>query len=107
LTDDTIGSMKKVPKAIYDHVSNAKLYFEAAQKFPPPTNFAVQILLLLVSWENIVIADKKLDAWAQRSAIDEKLLKDHREKFKGAPGISKSNSWTTWDSSQGGRVLDP
>lgn len=75
---------------IYDRIANARLYLEAAQKFPSPTNYAVQILLLLVSWENIIIADQEMHSWAQKSPIDRKLLKDHKEKLKGAHGISRT-----------------
>ena|SRR3990167_1854584 len=82
--------MKRVPKVIHDHIINARLYLEAVQKFPSPTNYAVQILLLLVSWENIVIADQELHRWARKSPGNIKLLRDHEEKFKGAHSISRT-----------------
>jgi hypothetical protein len=79
--------MKAIPDSAKDHISNARYYLEAANKLPPPTKDAAHILLLLISWENIVIADKELSAWATDKAIDPKIRKDHETKFKDAPEI--------------------
>jgi hypothetical protein len=70
-----------VPNEIKQFVSNARYYLEAANKFPPPTKDAAHILLLITSWENIVIADKQLHAWASGGQVDPKLLRDHEAKL--------------------------
>jgi hypothetical protein len=79
--------MKPIPKSVKEHISNAQHFLDAAKKFPPPTDGSVQILLLLVAWENITIADKELSAWADGGLTDTKLHKDHATKLKDAPEI--------------------
>ncbi|HET9174033.1 MAG TPA: hypothetical protein VFN56_01990 [Candidatus Saccharimonadales bacterium] len=70
-----------VPDEIRQFVSNARYYLEAADKFPSPTKDAAQILLLTISWENIIIADKKLHGWAVKEKLDPKLLRSHEAKL--------------------------
>ncbi len=82
--------MAKMPDSIEHYIANARLYFDAATKFPSPTNYAVEILLLLTSWENIALADGELAAWARDELLDGKLHKDHAAKFKGAPAIFRT-----------------
>jgi hypothetical protein len=71
----------KVPDEIKQFTSNARYYLEAADKFPSPTKDAAQILLLTISWENIIIADKKLHGRAVKEKIDPKLLRSHEAKL--------------------------
>ncbi len=81
--------MKPMPDSVKDHISNAHYYLKAAAKFPPPTQNAAHILLLLISWENIVIADSELSAWATRSDVNPQVYKDHAHKYKDAPEIHR------------------
>jgi hypothetical protein len=76
-----------VPVTIKDRVANARYYFDAAGKLPRPTQDAAHILLLLVGWENIAIADAELNAWANGDTAAERLYKDHASKLHGAPEI--------------------
>jgi hypothetical protein len=71
----------KVPDEVKQFTANARLYLEAAFKFPPPTNNAVHILLLIYGWENVVLADSKVHAWAMSEDINPKLLRDHETKL--------------------------
>lgn len=72
----------QVPNEIKQFTSNARYYLEAADKHPSPTKDAAQILLLTISWENIVLADKKLHSWAMKNeGIDPKLQKSHEAKL--------------------------
>lgn len=82
--------MKPIPESVKERISNAEYYLEAADKHPSPVQEAVHILLLLVAWENIVIADAELEAWAGEEDIDEKVYKDHAHKFKDAPEITRN-----------------
>lgn len=65
--------MKPIPDSVKAHISNARYYLEAADKHPAPTKDAVHTLLLLVAWENIVIADTELSAWANEADVDERI----------------------------------
>lgn len=78
---------KVIPESIKDYISNAKYYLGAARELPFHTHNAARILLLLVAWENIVIADKELDSWAFKTPANDKLYKDHLFKFTDAPEI--------------------
>jgi len=71
----------KVPSEIKHYASNAQHYLDAAGMFPEPINPAVEILLLITGWENIIIADKKLSEMASGLKIDTKVLKDHETKL--------------------------
>lgn len=71
----------KVPNEIKQFTSNARYYLEAADKFPSPTKDAAQILLLTISWENIIIADQKFHSWAVNEKLDPKLLRSHEAKL--------------------------
>lgn len=71
-----------VPESVKQFLSNARYYLEAAEQLPPPTKDAAHILLLITAWENVVIADKQLHAWALGENIDPKLLRDHEAKLK-------------------------
>lgn len=79
--------MHVVPIPIKERISNAHYYLECADKFPPPTKNAAHILLLLASWENIIIADEELSAWIDKKKVDPKLYRDHVHKFRKAPSI--------------------
>lgn len=81
--------MNAIPESIKDHISNAKYYLKAADQHPSPTQAAAHIQLLLVAWENIVIADAELTAWVDEDSVDEKIYKDHARKFKDAPKITR------------------
>ena len=81
--------MKKIPKSVSEHIANAKHYLEAADKHPAPTQNAVLILLLLIGWENIVIADHELSAWANEANLDPQIRKSHALKFKDLPGVTR------------------
>lgn len=70
-----------VPNAIKQFTSNARYYLEAADKFPSPTKDAAQILLLIIAWENVVLADKKIHSWAMSESTDPKLLRSHEVKL--------------------------
>lgn len=73
--------MSKVPGNVRQFISNAKYYLEAAGKIPQPTQDAAHILLLIIGWENLVRADKELEAWAQKKQIDPKIIRDHAAKL--------------------------
>lgn len=79
--------MRKIPTSIKDHISNARYYLEAGDKFPSPTRDAVLILLLLTAWENIQIAKEELSAWAQKDIPSKKLYRDHAHKFGKASSL--------------------
>lgn len=81
--------MKPIPNSIKEHISNAKYYLEAADKHPAPTKDAVHILLLLIGWENIVIADEELGAWAKEEDVDKKIYKSHARKFIKMPEVTR------------------
>ena len=74
--------MKKIPNSVYDHIANAKYYLDAADKHPQPTKDAVLILLLLVGWENIAIADHDLSVWVSDTNTDPSIRKSHAPKLK-------------------------
>jgi hypothetical protein len=74
--------MNAIPASVKEHISNARYYLEAADKFPPPTRNAVHILLLLIAHENIEQAKEELSSWAQKTSPNEKLYKSHAYKFK-------------------------
>lgn len=73
--------MAHVPQKIYERIATAKKLYDASTKFPPPTNYAAEILLLISGWENVILAEKELEAWARGEAIDPKLLRDHIAKL--------------------------
>jgi hypothetical protein len=79
--------MKPMPDSIQAHISNARYYLDAANKHPAPTQDAVHILLQLIAWENIVIADEELSAWATEDDVDERLYKSHATKYKAVPEV--------------------
>lgn len=79
--------MKPIPDSVRDHINNAEYYLTAAGKLPSPTQDAAHILLLLIGWENITIADEELNAWATGEDVDKKIYKDHARKFKNAPEV--------------------
>ena len=81
--------MKPIPNSIKESISNAKYYLEAADKHPAPTKDAVHILLLLIGWENIVIADEELGAWAKEEDVDKKIYKNHARKFRKMPEVTR------------------
>ena len=74
--------MKKIPKSVKEHISNAHYYLKAANKFPSPTFDAVRISLLLTARENIKIAEEELHAWAQGSKPAKDLYKSHAYKLR-------------------------
>lgn len=82
--------MKAIPDSVKAHISNAHYYLEAADKHPAPTKDAVHTLLLLVGWENIVIADEELSAWANEADVDERIYKSHATKYKDLPVVSRT-----------------
>ena len=79
----------KMPKSIREHTSNAEYYLSAANKHPTPTRNAVQILLLLIGWENIVIADEELNAWVRKEGVASAVYKSHARKLKDIPEVIK------------------
>lgn len=81
--------MKKMPNSIIEHILNAEYYREAADKHPAPTKDAVHILLLLIGWENIIVADEELKAWATEADVDEKVYKSHARKFRNIPEVTR------------------
>lgn len=81
--------MKQIPNSVIEHISNAKYYLAAADKHPAPTQNAVLILLLLVAWENIVIADHELSAWATETLADPNIRKSHAAKLKDIPVVKR------------------
>jgi len=81
--------MKNIPKSVSEHIANAKYYLDAADKHPQPTQNAALILLLLVGWENIVIADHELGAWANQADIDPQIRKSHAAKLKNVPDVTR------------------
>lgn len=74
--------MKKISASVKEHISNARYYLDAANKFPSPTRDAVRILLLLTARENIKIAEEELHAWAQGSKPTKDLYKSHAYKLR-------------------------
>lgn len=81
--------MKKIPKSILDHISNAKYYREAADKHPTPTQDAINILLLIIGWENIVIANEELKSWATNVKVAGSFYKSHSVKLKKIPQVTR------------------
>ena len=81
--------MKKIPKSIKDHISNAHCYLDSANKFPHPTCDAVRMLLLLTAWENIQIAEEELHSWVQKTTPSKKLYRSHAYKFHKAKPIER------------------
>jgi len=79
--------MRKMPRSIKEHVSNAEYYREAANLYPPPTKNAIHLLLLLIGWENIVIADKELEAWAKNDTVNSQVYKSHAIKLDIVPEV--------------------
>ncbi len=77
----------KIPKRIKERIKNAEYFLECADKFPPPTRNAAHILLLLIGWENIVIARDELHSWVDKKKTNPKLYRDHEHKFKDAGSI--------------------
>lgn len=77
----------KVPSRIKERIKNAHYFLECADKLPPPTRNAAHILLLLIGWENIVIARDELHAWVDKKKVDRKLYRDHEHKFKDAGSV--------------------
>lgn len=82
--------MKPIPDSVKAHISNARYYLEAADKHPAPTKDAVHTLMLLVAWENIVIADTELSAWANEADVDERIYKSHATKYKELPQVTRT-----------------
>lgn len=81
--------MRLMPDSVREHISNAEYYLEAAEKHPVPTRNAVYILLLLIGWENIALADAELGAWAKKDDVDEKMYKSHASKHRKTPEIRR------------------
>lgn len=81
--------MKPIPQSINEHIANARHYLQAADKHIQPAENAIIILLLLVGWENIVIADHELSAWATEADIDPSILKSHASKLKHLPKVTR------------------
>lgn len=81
--------MNAIPTSVKDHISNARYYLEAADKFRPPTRNAAHILLLLIAHENIEIAKEELISWAQKTTPNKELYKSHAYKFKKARPITQ------------------
>jgi len=81
--------MKPIPNSIKERISHAKYYLEAADKHPAPTKDAVHILLLLIGWENIAIADEELGAWAKEEDVDKQIYKSHARKFRKMPEVTR------------------
>jgi len=71
----------KLPRQIKQYSSNAQYYLQAADKFPSPTKDAVQILLLITGWENIILAEEELLSSQLDRLINPKLKKDHAVKL--------------------------
>lgn len=80
--------MPRVPNEIRDCISNAEYYLEAADRLPDKKENAAHIFLVILAWENLGRARKKLSNWAQKN--NKKLPNDHAvnledpEKFKGS-----------------------
>jgi len=87
-----MSNRKKIPISVSEHISNAKHYLEAADRFPAPTNYAVQILLLLIAWENIATANEELAAWAKAKDVDMSIYKSHAKKFSKPPEIHRNDT---------------
>lgn len=82
--------MKALPDSIKAHASNARYYLEAADRLPAPTRDAAHVLMLLIGWENIVIADEEMSAWANQADVDEKIYKSHSTKYKDLPEVTRT-----------------
>lgn len=78
----------KVPKGIKVRIENAQYFLWCADALPPPTRNAAHILLLLIGWENVIIAQDELDAWIAKKKVDPKLYTDHTYKFTKAGSIT-------------------
>jgi hypothetical protein len=74
--------MLAIPPEVEEYVANASRYLAAASRLPPPAHNAAHILLLIIGWENIVLADKTLSAWASSTTIEARLKRDHAEKLQ-------------------------
>ena len=74
--------MKRIPKSVKEHISNARYHLEAANQFPSPIRDADKISLLLTARENIKIAEEELHAWAQGAKPTEDLYKSHAYKLR-------------------------
>jgi hypothetical protein len=74
--------MLAIPPEVEEYVANASHYLAAASRLPPPKHNAAHILLPIIGWENIVLADKTLSAWATRTTIEARLKRDHAEKLQ-------------------------
>jgi hypothetical protein len=81
--------MKQIPKSVDEHISNARYYLSAADKHPAPTQNAVLILLLLVAWENIVLADHDLSSWASETNTSPEMRKSHSAKLQKLPAVTR------------------
>jgi hypothetical protein len=79
--------MKTIPKPIKERVSNALYFLRCADKLSASTDKAAHILMLLIGWENVVIADEELSAWIDKKKVDPKVYRDHAYKFKKASGV--------------------
>jgi len=82
--------MRQIPKSVSEHIANARYYLRAADKHPYPTENAVLILLLLVGWENIVLADHELSAWADETNTEPSIRKSHAAKLKDLPTLTRT-----------------
>lgn len=76
----------KVPKNVQTHISNARYYFNAAQRIPSPVADGARILLLLVAWENMHTAVAELRSYIWKTPLPKKLHKEHTAKLQEVRG---------------------
>lgn len=79
-------AISKVPKPISVYLESAKSALYDSDSLPGALRHnATRYFLLHSAWELIQIADEKLSAWANKSNIDKRLLKDHGYKLRKSP----------------------
>lgn len=79
--------MTVVPRGIKRRIENAEYYLLCADRFPPPSNNAAHILMLIIASENISLAREELHKWIDKMPVDPKWYRNHEQKLVDAGTI--------------------
>lgn len=84
-----MNKKNQVPKPIRIYLESAKSALSDSDSLPGALKHnASRYFLLLTAWELAQIADEKFSAWARKSNVDPKLLRDHGYKLRKSPTLT-------------------
>jgi hypothetical protein len=76
-------AQKKIPKEIYNFLSNAEYHLASALALDEKSHIADRIYLLLIALENAFLADEIHHHWVHEKKIPEEYFKKHGLKLDG------------------------